>query len=64
MVSSQLQGGSLKQLLDATQEFLYYHKEIDADIHQDEDGVEEKPDFTDRLQRLLDELNLDVGRVK
>lgn len=64
MVISQLQGGSLKQLLDAVQEFLHYHREIDADIHQDEEGVDVKADFIDRLQRLIDELKLDVGPLE
>lgn len=66
MVSSQLQGGSLKQLLDAVREFLSYHREIDADIHQDEEGVEAKADFVARLQRLIEELKLelDVGLLE
>lgn len=64
MVSSQLQGGSLKKLLDAVQEFLHYHREIDANIHQDEEGVDVQADFTDRLQRLIDGLKLDVGQLE
>ena len=64
MVSSQLQGGSLKQLLDAVQEFLHYHREIDANIHKDEEGVEVQADFIDRLQRLIDGLKLDVGPLE
>lgn len=64
MVSSQLQGGSLKQLLDAVQEFLHYHREIDAAIHQDEEGFDVKAGFIDRLQRLIDGLKLDVGPLE
>lgn len=64
MVSSQLQGGSLKKLLDAVQEFLHYHREIDANIHQDEEGVDVQADFIDRLQRLIDGLKLDVGPLE
>lgn len=64
MVSSQLQGGSLKQLLDAVQEFLHYHREIDANIHQDKEGVDVQADFIDRLQRLIDGLKLDVGPLE
>ncbi len=64
MVKSKLQDGSLKPLLDAVQEFLYYHKEVDADIHQDEEGVDVKADFIDRLQRLIDELKLDAGPLE
>lgn len=64
MVSSQLQGGSLKKLLDAVQEFLHYHREIDANIHQDEEGVDVQADFIDRLQRLIDGLKLDVGQLE
>ena len=64
MVSSQLQGGSLKKLLDAVQEFLHYHREIDANIHQDEAGVDVQADFIDRLQRLIDGLKLDVGQLE
>lgn len=64
MVSSQLQGGSLKQLLDAVQEFLHYHREIDANIHKPEKGVDVQADFIDRLQRLIDGLKLDVGLLE
>lgn len=64
MVSSQFQGGSLKKLLDAVQEFLHYHREIDANIHQDEEGVDVQADFIDRLQRLIDGLKLDVGPLE
>lgn len=64
MISSQLQGGSLKKLLDAVQEFLHYHREIDANIHQDEEGVDVQADFIDRLQRLIDGLKLDVGPLE
>lgn len=64
MVSSQLQGGSLKKLLDAVQEFLHYHREIDANIHQDEEGVDVQADFINRLQRLIDGLKLDVGPLE
>lgn len=64
MVSSQLQGGSLKKLLDAVQEFLHYHREIDANIHQDEEEVDVQADFIDRLQRLIDGLKLDVGPLE
>lgn len=64
MVSSQFQGGSLKRLLDAVQEFLHYHREIDANIHQDEEGVDVQADFIDRLQRLIDGLKLDVGPLE
>lgn len=64
MVKSKLQDGSLKPLLDAVQEFLHYHREVDADIHQDEEGVEVKADFIDRLQRLIAELKLDAGPLE
>lgn len=64
MVKSRLQDGSLKPLLDAVQEFLYYHREVDADIHQDEEGVDVKADFIDRLQRVIDELKLDAGPLE
>lgn len=64
MVKSKLQDGSLKPLLDAVQEFLYYHREVDADIHQDEEGVDVKADFIDRLQRVIDELKLDAGPLE
>lgn len=64
MVKSKLQAGSLKPLLDAVQEFLLYHREVDADIHQDEEGVDVKADFIDRLQRLIDELKLDAAPLE
>lgn len=63
-VEAKLQDGSLKPLLDAVQEFVHYHREIDADIHQDEEGVDVKADFIDRLQRLIDELKLDAGPLE
>lgn len=63
-VKAKLQDGSLKPLLDAVQEFVHYHREIDADIHQDEEGADVKADFIDRLQRLIDELKLDAGPLE
>lgn len=60
-VSSRLQGRTLKQLLDAVDEFLHYHRQIDEDIYQDDGEMDVRAGFIDRLQRMVNELKMEQG---
>lgn len=60
-VSSRLQGRTLNQLLDAVDEFLHYHRQIDEEIYQDDGEMDVRAGFIDRLQRLVNELKLEQG---
>lgn len=53
---SQLQGGTLDQLLRAMKEFLQYHNSIDQEIYDSGGDVDVTAGFTSRLQRLVDKL--------
>lgn len=55
-VSALLKGSTLEQLLDAVEEFLQYHKQIDQDIYLGEDFEDSRAGFVGRLQGLIDEL--------
>lgn len=55
-VSSHLQGGTLKSLLDAVEEFLRYHQQIDEEIHSKDEDVDIKAGFIRRLQEVVDDL--------
>ncbi len=53
----------MKQLLDAVEEFLHYHREIDEDVYQSEGEIDVRARFIDRLQRLVDELKMEAGSL-
>ncbi|MCJ1471212.1 hypothetical protein MMC07_009860 [Pseudocyphellaria aurata] len=61
-VSSRLRGRTLGQLLDAVDEFLHYHRQIDEEIYQDDGEMDVKAGFIDRLQRMVNELKLEQRR--
>lgn len=60
-VSSRLQGRTLRQLLDAVDEFLHYHRQIDEEIYQDDGEMDVRAGFIDRLQRMVNELKIEQG---
>lgn len=55
-VSARLQGGTLKQLVDALEEFLQYYRQIGQEVHQGELVEESKSGFVSRLQGLVQDL--------
>lgn len=54
--SARLRGGTLKQLVDALEEFLQYHRQIDPEIHRVEGEEDSRADFLGRWQGLVDDL--------
>jgi hypothetical protein len=54
--SARLRGGTLKQLVDALEEFLQYHRQIDADVHPGEGEEDTRAGFLGRWQGLIDDL--------
>lgn len=54
--SARLHGGTLKQLVDALEEFLQYHRQIDADVHPGEGEEDTRAGFLGRWQGLVDDL--------
>lgn len=55
-VTARLPGGTLKQLIDAVEEFMYYHKQIDQEIYLGDGEEESKAGTVDRLQGLVNDL--------
>lgn len=55
-VCSQLQGGTLEQLLDAVNEFIKYHRQVEDEIYQVDRDVDLKAGFTNRLQTVVERL--------
>lgn len=55
-VSNRLQGGTLKYLIDALEEFLHYYRRIDQEIHQGEVDGTPKASYVGRLQGLVEDL--------
>ncbi|KAI4254084.1 MAG: hypothetical protein LQ352_003303 [Teloschistes flavicans] len=53
MVASQLEAGSLQPLLDAVEEFLRYHRQIDEELGQVEGQSDLKTDFITRLENVV-----------
>ncbi len=53
---SKLPGGTLHTLIAAVEEFLQYHKKVDAELYDADDGTDLQASFTDRLQSVLDRL--------
>lgn len=61
-VSSRLKGRTLKQLLDAVDEFLHYHRQVDDEIYQNDGEMDVRAGFIDRLQRMVNELKMEQGQ--
>lgn len=55
-VSARLPGGNLKQLVDAVEEFMQYHKQIDEQGHRVDGEEDAKAGTVGRLQGLVDDL--------
>lgn len=60
-VGSRLQGRTLKTLLDAVEEFLHYHRQVDEEIYPSDGESEVRAGFIDRLQRVVNELKIEQG---
>lgn len=60
-VSSRFQGRTLKPLLDAVEEFLHYHRQIDKEMFLKEDNFIVKAEFIHRLQEVVDDLRILQG---
>lgn len=57
-VNDRPEGPSVNALLDALEEFLQYHKQLDDMMQRGEGGTDRKAGFVGRLQILADELRL------
>ena len=55
-VSDRLPGNSLKQLLDAVEEFLQYHRRVDQATLRADDKDDARATFIGRLQSHVDDL--------
>ena len=55
-VAGKLQGGTIEILLDAVEEFLFYHRKVADDIRQSFEDVDLKAAFVGRLQAVVDVL--------
>ena len=55
-ISDRLPGNSLKQLLDAVDEFLQYHRRVDQVIIRDGDEDDARANLVGRLQSHVDDL--------
>ena len=60
-VSDRLPGNSLKQLLDAVEEFLRYHRSVDQAIVGADGEDDARAIFIGRLQNLVDNLKNTEG---
>ena len=60
-ISGRLPGNSLKQLLDAVDEFLQYHRRVDQVIIRDGDEDDARANFVGRLQSHVDDLKKAEG---
>ena len=60
-ISDRLPGNSLKQLLDAVEEFLRYHRRVDQAITRGDGEDEAKASFVGRLQSHVDDLKKTEG---
>ena len=62
LIRIQLHGYTVKSLIDAVEEFLAYHRMVANDIHQvDDDDLDIRASFIDRLQGVLDRLKQEEG---
>ena len=55
-VSGRLPGNSLKQLLDAVEEFLRYHRRVDQVVLRGDGEDDARASFVGRLQSHVDDL--------
>lgn len=62
-VRSRLQGGTLKQLLDAVEEFLHYHRQVDDQFCDVGEEIDVKVGFVGRLQSVVDRLKQVDGQA-
>ena len=53
-------GPTLDVLLDAVEEFLQYHRQIDDGTQQEDEVTDRRANFVSRLQGLVDELRSPV----
>lgn len=60
-ISGRLPGNSLKQLLDAVDEFLQYHRRVDQAIYRGEGEDDAKASSVGRLQSHVDDLKKAEG---
>lgn len=60
-ISGRLPGNSLKQLLDAVDEFLQYHRRVDQVIIRGDGEDDAKASFVGRLQSHVDDLKKAEG---
>ena len=54
------EGPTLDALLDAVEEFLQYHRQIDDGTQREGGGTDRRANFVSRLQGLVDELRSSV----
>lgn len=62
-VRSRLRGGTLKQLFDAVEEFLHYHRQVDNQICGIGEEIDVQLGFVGRLQGVIDRLKQVDGRA-
>ena len=55
-VNRRLEGPSLAVLLDAVEEFLNYHRQIDENTAREDGGKDRRANFVNRLQGIVDDL--------
>lgn len=55
-VAGRLEGESLQPLLDAVEEFLQYHRQIDQELVQNEGKMDLKASFVTRLERVVERM--------
>lgn len=60
-VTSLFQQQTLKPLLDAVEEFLQYHRQIDDEVCHSDEEIDVRTGFIDRLQRVVNELKREQG---
>lgn len=64
-MNSCLPGQTLQQLLNAVEEFLHYHRQIDEEICEENEDVDVKASFIRRLQGVVDELRTEfMGNIR
>ena len=56
LVNAHAEGPTLDALLDAVEEFLQYHRQIDDGIQREDRGTDRRANFVNRLQSLVDDL--------
>ncbi len=60
-ISSRLAGGTLKQLLDAMNEFLSFHRKVDEETARSDGEVDFRAGFISRLQSVIENLKHNQG---